>query len=230
VNRRPSRTRRSTIRRSVAGTALGAAVLLAAALCSLAGRATPARANGVPTDVQLSYINLSNWGPKDATGTAELIFSEGIVRLTANGLTQLTNQQYQGWLVDSQSGDAISFGRFNADATGAVSYQGSLPPIANFGFDLVILTVEQQPDDAPQPSTQRSIGGYFSLVGQTVADAQATSQTGAAGSARGAGTAPGALPNTGDPTWMSDIERVGLLLGIMGLSVFVGLRLGRRSA
>jgi hypothetical protein len=216
-----------SLRRQIVATALLVAVLAAAGLASLAGAVTRARANGVPTDVQLSYVTLSNWGPQDATGTAELMFSEGIVHLTAQGLTELSTDQYQGWLVNSQSGDAISFGRFNADILGKVDYEGKLPPLANFGFDLVILTVEPQPDDAPQPTEQRSIGGYFSLVGQTTPDG---TNGALSGSADGTMHAPGQLPNTGDPTLITDIGRVGVLLGIMGLSVFVGLRLGRRSA
>jgi hypothetical protein len=213
-------------RRAAFVAALLAAVLAAVGLASLLG--TPrAHANGVPTDVSLSYIKLSNWGPKDATGTAELMFSEGLVQVTASGLTYLTNEQYQGWLVNSQTGDAISFGRFNTDTLGHVDYQGKLPPLSNFGFDLIIFTVEPQPDDAPQPTEQRSIGGYFSLIGQTTPDGANDAQT---GTAAGTLQAPGQLPNTGDPTLVSDLERVGVLLGIMGLSVFVGLRLGRRSA
>ncbi len=210
--------------------ALVAAVLAAAGLASLLGARSPARANGVPTDVQLSYIKLSNWGPQDATGTAQLMFSEGLVNLTAQGLTPLSNEQYQGWLVNSQTGDAITFGRFNAAADGSVTYQGKLPPLSNFGFDLVILTVEPQPDDAPQPTAQRSIGGYFSLIGQTSPDGSSASDAGAGTSGSGSLQSPGQLPNTGDPTLVTDIARVGVLLGIMGLSVFVGLRLGRRSA
>ena len=201
---------------------LGAAGVGLAALAFVPqlGMHRAAHANGVPTEVNLSYISLSNWGPQDAVGTAELIFSEGIVRISATGLTRLTSELYQGWLVNSESGDAISFGEFNAAADGTVSYQGGLPPIADFGFDLMILTVEPDPDDVPQASQNRSIGGYFSLIGQPVVDG--TNDTGVLG------TAPGTLPNTGDPTLATDLVRTGLLVGAMVLSVFVGTRLARR--
>lgn len=178
-------------------------------------------ANGVPVMVQLSYIDLSNSGPRDATGTAELVLAEGLVRLQAVGLPALTGKRYQGWLVNSQGGDAVSIGRFNADASGRVAYNGTLPPIADFGFDLVILTIEPEPDTAPQPSGERSIGGYFSLVGQRAAD-------GSRGEA--ASGAPGRLPNTGDAGLAGDLVRMTALLGAMGLSVFVGVRLARRPA
>ena len=201
------------IRRLARWLPLAAALLLAIAPLSRAG------ANGVPTPVNLSYIDLSNWGPKDATGRADLLFAEGIVRVTARSLPQLTTQRYQAWLVNSQQGDAISGGRFNADAAGNVQFQGTLPPIANFGFDLFIISVEPEPDDAPQPAQDRSIGGYFSLVGQRAVDGSL--QT---------GNGPGQLPNTGDPTLRTDILRMAALVAVMGLSLFVGMRLSRRHA
>ena len=42
--------------------------------------------------------------------------------------------------------------------------------------------------------------------------------------------APGALPNTGDPAFITDLIRVGALAMAMGLSVVVGVRLSRRTA
>ena len=202
------------------------AITVAAALVTALLIAAPglARANGVPVSVDLAYIDLSNWGPQDATGTAELIFAEGIVRIDADGLPLLQDSLYQAWLVNSEAGDAISAGRFNASAAGHVSYEGTLPPIADFGFDLLILTVEPEPDNAPQPTEQRSIGGYFSLLGVAGVDGQG-------GEAQGGNLqAPGSLPNTGDPAFLTDMIRVGALAMAMGLSVVVGLRLSRRTA
>ena len=200
---------------------------LALALLLAVTPLSPAAANGVPTPVKLSYIDLSNWGPQDASGRADLIFAEGIVRVTATGLPALTKERYQAWLVNSEQGDAISAGRFNADASANISFKGTLPPISNFGFDLFIITVEPEPDDAPQPSTNRSIGGRFSLVGQRPADGAREGVT--AGGAGGVG-APGQLPNTGDAEWRMDMIRAGALAGVMALSVFIGTRLSRRRA
>jgi hypothetical protein len=202
--------------------AIGAAMLIGAGM--LIAAPGHARANGVPVTVDLAYIDLSNWGPQDATGTAELIFAEGIVRIEADGLPMQEGALYQAWLVNSEAGDAISAGRFNSSASGHVSYEGSLPPIADFGFDLLILTVEPEPDDAPQPTEERSIGGYFSLLGVAGVDGQG-------GEAQGGNLqAPGSLPNTGDPAFITDLIRVGALAMAMGLSVVVGLRLSRRTA
>ncbi len=175
-------------------------------------------ANGVPTVVELSYIDLSNWGPEDATGELELIFAEGIANVTARGMQTLSGRRYQGWLVNSESNDAISIGRFNADVLGNVLFQGILPPIADFGFDLFIITVEPEPDEAPQPTSDRSIGGTFSLIGPGSSD----------GANEASISQPNELPDTGDPTLITDIGRFGLLLGVMAVSVIVGVRLGRR--
>ncbi len=220
------RARRAALRRT---TLLGA-LLAASALLLLAGPPPRmAQANGVPTVVELSYIDLSNWGPEEATGTAELLFAESLVRVAITGLPKLVDERYQGWLVNSEVGDAISVGRFNADLSDEVGFEGVLPPIADFGFDLFILTVEPEPDDAPQPTESRSIGGYFTLVGQPGEDAAGSDTSGATNAADQI-NAPGELPETGDFTLQSDVFRVLLLLGVMGLSVLVGLRLGRRSA
>ncbi len=206
-----------TLPRTASMLVVGLALLLAAL------PAGTVRANGVPTPVTLSYIDLSNWGPRDASGVAELIFAEGIVRVRASALPHLEGKQYQGWLVNSQVGDAISVGRFNAEVASKVSFQGTLPPLTNFAFDLFIITVEPEPDDAPQPTVERSIGGYFSLTGQRGTD-------GARGEATGGQMAPGSLPNTGDTTFMTDMARFGALAAAMALSVFVGLRLGREQS
>ena len=197
-----------------------AGALLAAGLLLLdSDRAT---ANGVPIAVPLAYIEgLSNWGPAHATGTVELSFAEGYARLDALGLPRLDGERYQGWIVNSESNDAISIGSFNADAAATIAFEGALPAISDFGFDLFIITVEPEPDDVPQPTVDRSIGGRFSLLGQPPGDG---------GTPGDVQTAPTQLPNTGDPTRITDVTRISLLLAAIGISLFVGLRLGRRRA
>ena len=204
-----------------------AMLIVALAAISLFAQPGPVRANGVPTLVQLSYLDgLSNWGPTDAGGTVELSFAEGFVRLSADGLPAVERERYQGWIVNSQTNDAISIGQFDASPDGEVRYEGALPPIAEFGFDLFILTVEPEPDDAPQPSPHRSIGGRFSLIGLPAADGTMAADT--QGGATGA--APQQLPNTGDPTLVTDLLRVAVLAGVLALSIVVAVRLARRPA
>ena len=130
-----------------------------------ARQATVARANGVPTLVKVGYIEgLSNWGPRDAGGTLELALGEGYAKLDVTGLPRLVNQKYQGWLVNSQSNDAVSIGTFNATAAGVIAHRGTLPAGSGFGFDLFIITVEPDPDDAPQPTAPTSALAQPSLA------------------------------------------------------------------
>ena len=123
--------------------------------------------------------------------------------------------------MNSESNDAISVGRFNAGPGGEVVFEGTLPPIDDFGFDLFIITVEPEPDAAPQPTSERTIGGYFSLVGPAPVDGASQADT---------GQQPGQLPNTGDPALITDIGRASLLLVAMALSLLIGLRLRRRDS
>ena len=210
--------------RRVAGAAMalaaGGVLLLGAAATSM----PRAHANGVPTVVKLAYIDgLSNWGPREATGTAELAFAEGTVRVDATGLPRLNAQRYEGWIVNSQTNEAVSAGTFNADGASKVAYNGTLPPINNFGFDLFILTIEPDPDADAKPSGQRSIGGRFTLVGQqTISDGSRPADA--------QGAAPGQLPNTGESWMHGDIVRLGVLLGAVALSLGVGVTLARRRA
>jgi hypothetical protein len=179
-------------------------------------------ANGVPTAVELRYLDgLSNWGPSDATGRLELSFAEGYARVRAQRLPALERGRYQGWLVNSETNDAISAGRFNADASGVATLDGTLPLITNFGFDLFILTVEPEPDDAPQPTTNRSIGGRFAIAGTSALDQRLPGDV---------TNRPGQLPTTGEAPLLPDVIRGAALLGALGASGLLGLRLGRRSA
>ncbi len=196
-------------------------VALLAVVAGLCLSPVRGHANGVPTVVELRYLEgLSNWGPQDATGRLELSFAEGYARLRAQKLPQLERERYQAWLVNSETNDAISAGRFNADATGAAVLDGTLPLITNFGFDLLILTVEPEPDDAPQPTARRSIGGRFSL-GARVSDQRTPGDV---------TNRPGQLPSTGEAPLLPDLIRGVALLGAMGATGLLGLRLGRRSA
>ncbi|MCC6238652.1 MAG: hypothetical protein IT299_13915 [Dehalococcoidia bacterium] len=231
-------------RRCSAGFVLAILAVLATML--LAQGPTPGRANGVPTFVDLRYIEgLSNWGPQDATGRLELSFAEGYAKVQADRLPQLERERYQAWLVNSQTNAAISAGRFNADASGKAVLDGTLPLITDFGFDLFILTVEPEPDDAPQPTDRRAIGGRFALAssheGQQstgdVTNRAAQPSTGAAGSTSQRGTTPGdvsnrpaQLPTTGEAPLVPDVVRGLMLLGAMLLTGAIGRRLGRRTS
>lgn len=205
--------------------AIGFALLLVLAPLS----SNVVRANGVPTIISLSYIEgLSTWGPEDATGEVEISFSEGYARVTASGLPALgEDRDYQGWLVNSDSNAAVTIGRFDADEDGTISFDGSLPAIDEFGFDLFLITVEPDPDEGLQPTADRTIGGYFSLVGPTPTDDGSAADTGTTAITI---QQPSDLPSTGDPALITDITRIALLGAAVIASLFFGLRLARSSS
>jgi len=125
--------------------------------------APSARAEEAPITVPLSYIvNLSNWGPTTATGTAQVWRTEAEVRLNVAGLSVLTGQRYACWLVNMQAGAFLAVGRFNVGNDGTatldVSMQGSVPD----GYTTVLITVQPDPETKQgTPSKLYSIAGFF---------------------------------------------------------------------
>lgn len=205
----------------------GLTALLLAALLFSAGSVVRVRANGVPLRIPLAYLSgLSNWGPQDATGSVEMSFAEGIVKLDGHGLPQLSDQQYQLWLVKSATNKAFSLGTFNADASGAVAYTGKISGIDGYDYDLLQITVEPMPDPDPAPSTQRSIGGFFTPIKQV--------DSGAGGIT--SDVQPASLPNTGDapadaatvPTTTHGLSRHALGIVLIGVGATVLITTLRR--
>ncbi|MSP21509.1 MAG: hypothetical protein EXR66_00530 [Dehalococcoidia bacterium] len=141
--------------------------------------------------------------------------------MRATRLPRLERERYhyQGWLVNSETNNAISVGRFSADDAGVAVLDGTLPLLSDFGFDLFIVTVEPEPDAAPPPSDRRSIGGRLALGGQPN-----VRQPG------DVANKPGQLPSTGAPDFLPDAVRGIALLGALGISAVLGARLGRRRA
>jgi hypothetical protein len=185
-----------------------------------------ARANGVPERIQLRYLpNLSNFGPADATGEVELSYAEGLIRVTARGLQPLANGVYGVWLVKSGSNAAVNVGFFNAAGDGSALYNGKLPQLTSYDYDLVLLTVQPLADPGVPPSNQRSIGGYFAPI-----------QKPDAGPTIVADTRPAELPNTGDPVAASATTRLisarhaaaAMLFAVGLLGLYSTYRLRRR--
>ena len=168
---------------------LTALALLAVLALAAVLQPAPARANGVPIRIPLSYLTgLSSWGPVEARGEAELSFSEAIVRLDARGLPALTGEQYQLWLVKSGTNKAATVGTFTAPG-GVAGFTGKVSDMEGYDYDLLIITVEPLNDTDPAPSAKRSIGGFFTPV---------RAPESAAGSGVSADAQPATLPQTGD--------------------------------
>jgi hypothetical protein len=202
--------------------------LLALALSLLVIHPHAARANGVPIRIPLSYLSgLSNWGPRNAQGEAEISYAEAIIKIDAQGLTPLKNENYQLWLVKTGTNRAVPIATFNAPADGIVGYTGKIDGLDGYDYDLVILTVEPTPDSDPSPSDKRSIGGFFAPLKKPDPAAPALSGD----------TMPTMLPNTGDvlppPAKPKDNSRHAMAMGLFaigGVSLYLTIRRPRRRA
>ena len=195
--------------RELAGAALLGLVAvllgLALVLAMPAGRAASQRA---PITIVLSYlIGVSTWGPQNATGVAELAADQGEVHLTATGLAELSGtEQYRLWIVNTTNRDWLSVGAFKAEPVGVAKMDLTRPPFAGTGWDLMLVSVESDGGETPEPSVRRSIAGRFPPPSN-----------------------PAAMPSTpaatppGPPAWTV----AGLLLG--GLIGFVLGRATRRN-
>ncbi len=184
----------------------------------------PAHANGVPIRIPLTYLSgLSNWGPADASGEAEISFAEAIVKIDAHGLPVLHGETYQVWLVKSGTNKAVAAGTFTAAADGTAAFTGRLTGLDGYDYDLVSITVEPVPDPDPAPSAKRSIGGFFAPIAKQNQQADAITPD----------TQPATLPNTGDVVpahgGTSHHTAAALLFGVGGLSLYLTARRRRKS-
>jgi hypothetical protein len=120
-------------------------------------------ANGTSVKVILTWMpDISNYGPRSATGVAEILAKEGEVKFAATGLEFLPNETYQLWLLNQGTGEVFTAGRISPDESGTVNVTNVLPAeIPDRGWSLVFLSVEA-PDIVPRiPNSRRSIAGRF---------------------------------------------------------------------
>ena len=216
--------------------------ILAALALAWSTSADLAEANGAPVTINLSYLpGVSNWGPQDASGVAEVVLAEEEVQLEVDGLPRLSGEAYEVWLANTAGGDWLSVGRFNVDDTGKGDLEESitLPAgLPEYPYDLVVISVEAESDSNPAPSQKLSLAGYFpgthGLAASTatatsvgpvqgtvpvaapVADATVVPTARAANVTGTPGLVPSKLPKTGEPaaSW--------LLLALGGLLLVVG--------
>jgi len=193
------------LRRTLLGV-VAALVVLAPALRFGGDRAY---ANGVPIRIPLTWLSgLSTYGSPEAAGEAELSFAEAVIRLDARGLPALAGESYRIWLVKSGSNRSIAVGSFRGNANGVAGYTGKLN-VEGYDWDLLIVTVEPEPDADPAPSDRRTIGGFF----------QSLKRQDNPGSI-GTDTQPATLPDTGDGADLRRQEprsRLGVALIVGGV-------------
>ncbi|HLT21182.1 MAG TPA: hypothetical protein VKZ96_17135 [Thermomicrobiales bacterium] len=125
--------------------------------------AAVAKANGAPVRVALAYQPpYSNAGPQDATGRVEIAFDDGEVHGEFEGLLPEEGAQYGLWLYNTKSEEILALTTFQADPSGVtpvdVVFEESIP---DEGWDLVVVTIEDDPDASPDPDARWSIVGAF---------------------------------------------------------------------
>jgi hypothetical protein len=184
---------RATLSVVVAGMALMALALV------LATPAGTALANGTPINIRLSYTpGISNWGPQNVTGVAELITSEGEARVTLAGLETLTDaDEYQVWIRTADPSSWLRLGALNMTAGNVgrmdTVRQGGIPELA---WELMQVSVEAKGTQPAAPGSRLTAAGRFSMT-------------------PGGGTPPKVLPNTGGDGPMAGVPTTGLL-GLSG--------------
>jgi hypothetical protein len=211
---------RTLLRRCLLG-AVAALIVLLPGLLLGGGRA---EANGVPIRIPLTWLSgLSTYGSPEAAGEAELSFAEAVIRLDARGLPALAGESYRIWLVKSGTNRSVAVGSFKGSANGVAGYTGKLN-VEGYDWDLLIVTVEPEPDADPAPSDRRTIGGFF----------QSLKRQDNPGSV-GTDTQPATLPDTGDGAAFPQQEQrsrlgIALIVGGIVLALTVIRRSQRRNA
>ncbi len=125
----------------------------------------PLWANGSPVNIVLSYLDgTSNWGSKSAAGVAELITSEGVLRLTATDMDQIERDTYVAWLVDTASGESLSVTSFQvgADRLAHIDFERD-DPIPERPWNMLLVTVEPEGSTPASPGSRHAIAGRFPL-------------------------------------------------------------------
>jgi len=121
------------------------------------------QANGTPVTIVLSYLDgVSNFGPRNATGVAEITTKESELHLTATGLQRLSGDEYEVWIANTNTSRRMALTRFNAGEDGkAVLDLVVNQEIPDIGWNLMMLSVEPQGTSSAEPNNRRSIAGRF---------------------------------------------------------------------
>lgn len=180
------------------------ALVVLAGLASLPSTA-PARANGVPQLVKLSYLDgVSNWGPKDAEGVLQFSFAEAFARVEVKNLKPEAGVTYEGWLV-APDGSALLVGPITPQPSGVGTAETKIDGLARYDYNVFV--VAARPASAPGTAMpdQKSIAGRFT-VAEDVPAGQGTT------------VRPSALPETGEPApglpWGRIVMTVSTAVGV----------------
>lgn len=166
--------------------------IIISALALLAMTVLPALANGKPITIYLNYLpEFSNAGMTDASGTARVSIGEAWVEIKADGMPALNGEQYEAWIQDGETGNRLSLGKFNADATGHVDYYNELDFIPEADYRYFLITIESDPDASPSADARVSIAGVFPTAELLVVNTTPTPSAGGVSGGDGTGVLTG---------------------------------------
>lgn len=181
------------MRRAVFGSF--AALIVALALFG-GGGGEPARANGVPQLVKLTYLEgVSNFGPKEAEGVLEFSFAEAYAHVDVKNLKPVEGVTLEGWLLGP--GKPLFVATIAPNASGVGAMDAKLKDLPSYDYNTFVIAARKPATAAGQLPADLSIAGRFTVIGDD-------GKTQASGEVR-----PGTLPDTGEEPAMSTRERVG---------------------
>jgi hypothetical protein len=141
-------------------------MLLAAGLVlwASAGSAAPARANGVPQLVKLTYLaGVSNFGPREGEGVLEFSFAEAYARVDVKNLPPSEGYVYEGWLV-APGGDSRLVGPIPTDPAGIGGMETKLEGLDSYDYNLFVVAARGAADAPSEMPSLQSIAGRFAVI------------------------------------------------------------------
>jgi hypothetical protein len=146
--------------------------------------------------VVLTYLDgVSNWGPRTASGVAEIVRAEGQARVTAHGVPATNGVHYIVWLTISGQPDAYRLGELSFLNDGTTVLDELLSdPIPNTGWNGVLVTAESSAE-SPRPGQRHTLAGRFQKPA-----AQGTQPTGLPNTGLGGGAIVGLFRSQPDST------------------------------
>ena len=179
---------------------------------------SPARANGVPQLVKLTYLEgVSNFGPHEAEGVLEFSFAEAYARVDVKNLKQPDGYTFEGWLLGPDD-TPFFVGAIPVNASGVGVLDTKLNGLEGYGYNMFVVAARPSgaAEGAKPPET--SIAGRFTVIGDE--------SSSASGDVR-----PSQLPETGEEPGVTTRERAGRTLTVTAAAgglAFVVLRVMRR--
>lgn len=195
---------------------LAAALALLTAL--LVAGDGPARANGVPQLVKLTYLDgISNFGPHEAEGVLEFSFAEAYARVEVKNLAPEQGLTYEGWMT-GPGGKTLFVGDLPINASGLGSFEAKLANLDSYDYNLFLVAVRPSGTAREALPDKRSIAGRFVVL--------TNSESSKPGDVR-----PGVLPDTGESQGRTTGQRAAYALFAMAIAAccaLAALRILRR--